>query len=192
MTSPHEGPPSLSNGVLAGLLVGALLGGGLTYLGVVAVASELRLRSGSAVVEAEVQGTRVMTSRRVGTTYEVRYAFTLPGAPETYTLRDETGRDGLWTAVPEDDWDAARASGKLAVRYLPEDPWSSRPVNSEFAPLGDAIAGLVLGLFLLLPCLLAIVVGIRGRRARAASAAHDCASGARSRAAVASPDGFNR
>lgn len=167
MNSPDAEPTKMSKGVIAGLLVGALLGGLLTYLGALAVASELRLRSGGEVVEAEVLDTRVMTTRRIGTTHEVLYAFTLPGAPEKYTLRDETGREGLWTAIPEDDWNAARASGKVAVRYLPEDPWLSRPVNSDAAPLGDSIAGLVLGLLLLLPCLLAVFVGLRSPRAPA-------------------------
>lgn len=168
MTDPQTTPRRSSFGLILGLGVGVLIGGAITYLGGVAIAAELRLRSGGDSVEADVLDTRVMTSRKLGTTYEVLYAFTLPGAPEKYTLGDGTGREGLWTAIPEDDWEAARASRKVAVRYLPGDPWVSRPVNAEHGPLGDSIAGLVLGLMILAPCLLLLVAVLRGPSAAAA------------------------
>ncbi|WAS90935.1 DUF3592 domain-containing protein [Nannocystis punicea] len=163
MTDPHAGTRTSLLGVILGLCVGALIGGTITYLGVVDTAAELRLRSGGDIVEADVLDTRVMTSRKIGASYEVQYAFTLPGGAETYTLSDGTGREGLWTALPEDDWNAARAARKVAVRYLPEDPWVSRPVNAGAAPLGDPIAGLVLGLLILVPCLLLLVRVLRRR-----------------------------
>lgn len=161
MTAAHPGTRRSSSGVLLGLRVGVLIGGAITYLGVVETEAELRLRSGGDIVEADVVGTRVMTGR--STTYEVRYAFTLPGAAETYTLRDATGREGLWTALPRGDWDSARASRKLAVRFLPEDPWVSRPVNSGAAPLGDSIAGIVLGLLIWVPSMVLFVRVLRSR-----------------------------
>ncbi|MDC0723159.1 DUF3592 domain-containing protein [Nannocystis bainbridge] len=157
MTDTQAGDRTSLLGVILGLSVGVLIGGGVTYLGVDATAAELRLRSGGDIVEADVLDTRVMKARNTGTTYEVRYAFTLAGAAETYTLSDGTGREGLWTALPVADWEAARASGKVAVRYLPGDPWVSRPVNAAAPPLGDSIAGLVLGLLIALPCLLLLV-----------------------------------
>ncbi|WP_434424831.1 hypothetical protein [Nannocystis pusilla] len=163
MTAAHPGSRTSSSGVLLGLRVGVLLGGTITYLGVVETAAELDLRSGGAIVEADVLDTRTMTGRSTGTTYEVRYAFTLPGAAETYTLSDATGREGLWTALPRSDWEAARASRKVAVRYLPEDPWVSRPVNSGAAPLGDSIAGIVLGLLIWVPSLILFVRVLRNR-----------------------------
>lgn len=156
-------PRRSSLGVILGLRIGVTIGAAITYLGVVDTAAELRLRGGGDLVEADVLDTRVMAARHTGTTYEVRYAFTLPGAAETYTLRDATGREGLWTAVPEGDWDAARASRKIAVRYLPEDPWVSRPVSVAAAPLGDSIAGVVLGFLIWVPSLLLFVRVLRRR-----------------------------
>ncbi|MCY0994945.1 DUF3592 domain-containing protein [Nannocystis sp. ILAH1] len=163
VTAAHPGSRTSSFGVLLGLRIGVLIGGAITYLGVVETEAELRLRGGGDIVEADVVDTRVMTARGSGTTYEVRYAFTLPGAAETYSLSDATGREGLWTALPRGDWDTARASRKVAVRYLPEDPWVSRPVNSGAAPLGDPIAGIVLGLLIWVPSLILFVRVLRSR-----------------------------
>lgn len=161
-----EAPPRRSSlGLILGLAVGVLLGGGLTYLGAVDIAAEMRLRGGGDIVEAEVLDTRIMSSRKVGTTHELLYSFTLPGDPQKYTLSDGTGRDELWTSVPEADWHTAEKSRKVSVRYLPENPWISRPVNSGAAPLGDPIAGLVLGLLILAPCLLGLFAVLRRRPA---------------------------
>ncbi len=161
MSDSRESPGKSSLGLILGLSAGLLIGGAITYLGVVAIAAEMRLRGGGETVEADVLDTRVMTSRKLGTTYEVQYSFTVPGAAPTYTRSDETGREGLWTALPEDDWITADASRKVAVRYLPEDPWVSRPVNGDGAPLGDSIAGLVLGLLVLVPSLLVLILVLR-------------------------------
>ena len=166
MTDTPASPRRSSFGLILGLCAGVLIGGAITYLGVVDIAAELRLRSGGDVVEADVLDTRVMTSRKIGTTHEVLYAFTLPNSPEKYTLSDGTGREGLWTAIPESDWEAARASRKVAVRYLPADPWVSRPVNADAAPLGDPIAGLVIGLLILAPSLLVLVLVLRPGRSQ--------------------------
>jgi hypothetical protein len=153
MSTPTAKP---SIGARIGLVIGLLLGGAITYVGAASIASELRLGDGAAEVEAQVLDTRIMKSRKTGTSYELRYQFELPGSPQVYSARDETGREGLWTAVPEDAWNAAQAANKVAVRYLPDDPWVNRPAKAN-APLGDAIAGLVIGLVIALPCLFGLL-----------------------------------
>lgn len=150
---------------LLGLLVGLALGSALTYLGALSVLGELRLRAGGSTVTATVRDTRVMRSTRQGDSFEVLYQFTLPGSSVVYSQRDETGRTDLWAGLPEADWQAAKKTKTVAVSYLPEDPWNNRPVRSDAMPLGDPIAGMVLGLVFALPCLLLSIGWVRRRSA---------------------------
>jgi hypothetical protein len=130
------------------LFICALGGGGvLTWLGIQTVRHELRLREKPAVADAKLTDTAtyVVTRNHIESTdYEVRYAFQLNG--QTFTCGDETGRDDLWaTMANKGDWDAARAAGTLQVTYLPDEPRINRPVLAGNAPLGDSLAGLILG-----------------------------------------------
>jgi len=156
--------------VLPILGVFVVFGGYLTYIGAGSIMRELRLRDGGHTIAAEVLGSRIMESRR-GTSHELRYRFQLPGSPIVYTMTDETGRDDLWASVASKaDWDAARSSGRVLVSYLPEDPTKNRPVQAGAMPLGDSIAGLVLGLMMAIPCAIGAVMMMIGRIRRAPAA----------------------
>lgn len=143
-------------------LVALLLGGALTWLGGDAVASELSLRAQKAVIDARVVDARILSGGQ-GRSYEVRYRFQVPGSAEVYDHRDGTGRSDLWASLRDEDaWLEAQARGLLPVTYLPKDPSVNRPVDAGAAPLGDSIAGLVLGLLVALLALATLVVQARG------------------------------
>lgn len=161
--APKKKPAVLA---VLGALVGVVLGGLLAYAGTVEVTTELRLREGAATVEARVRDSRIMTSSRTGDSYELQYSFELPGSSTVFSRTDATGRKDLWASVPEGDWQAARKSKKLSVSYLPADPWNNRPTHADEAPLGDAIAGVVLGLVFAVPCLLLLIFWLRRAAAR--------------------------
>jgi hypothetical protein len=158
-------PRKPSVAALLGLLVGLALGVLLTTLGALAVLGELRLRAGGSTAVATVRDTRVMRSTRSPDSFEVLYQFTLPGSAVVYSQRDETGRTNLWASLPEGDWQVAKKTKTLAVSYLPEDPWNNRPLRSAAMPLGDPIAGMVLGLVFAVPCLLLTVGWLKRRSA---------------------------
>ncbi len=154
--------------VTVALAVGA--GGGiLTRLGARQVADELALRRGSSVAQGTVLGQRVMRSRRAGTSYEVRYRFQLAGAGAVFSHSDATGRRELWAEMEQQAWRATQRGGSIPIAYLARDPWVNRPVAAGGAPLGDAIAGLVLGGVLALSGLISLVAVLR-RRGRASAA----------------------
>src|SRR5262249_20697579 len=73
--------------------------------------------------------------------YELRYRFRI--GSRDYTASDSFGRHDLWEEVPENDWQVAKVTGRIAIFYLPEDPDVSCPVARApgAMPLGDAIAG---------------------------------------------------
>lgn len=141
---------------LLGLLVGIAVGGGITWLGGQAIANEIELRLTGATTVATVTGSRVMRSRRSGDSLEVRYAFSLPGDPTVYRHQDETGRDDLWTSLEDAAvYGAAVSGGRVEVLYLPRAPGVNRPLHPGAAGWGgDQLAGLGLGLCILVPCLL--------------------------------------
>lgn len=156
--APKKRPAALA---ILGALVGLVLGTLLSYAGTIEVISELRLREGAATIEAKVRDTRIMTSTRTGDSFELQYTFEVPGSSTTYSRTDATGRTDLWASVPEGEWQAARKSKKLTVSYLPADPWNNRPAHADEMPLGDPIAGVVLGLVFALPCLLLLILWLR-------------------------------
>lgn len=159
MTAPASASPPRTERpsilALLGLLVGVAVGGGITWLGGQAIANEIELRLSGATTVATVTGSRVMRSRR-GETLEVRYAFSIPGDPTVYRHEDETGRSDLWTSVEDATvYGAAVSTGRLEVLYLPRAPSVNRPVRPGAAGWGgDQLAGLGLGLCILLPSLL--------------------------------------
>lgn len=165
-TGPPPGPARALPLLVCGLF-GLLLGVVLTVLGVGTVASEVSLRSSSSIVEARITGARITQIRQSGRSYELTYRFQVPGKSASYDHRDGTGRTNLWASVEDEEtWRAAKARGTVSVRYLPSDPFVNRPVKSGASPLGDPIAGLVIGLFIAIPSLLLCIVQIRGLRRR--------------------------
>jgi hypothetical protein len=164
-------PPKRSAGAIIGGLIALVLGGALAWLGSREMLSELVLRSSHQTVDASVVDSRIMQSRKTGKSYEVQYRFSVPGSRETYTKRDETGRDNLWTSLADEEvWREARRAGRVRVMYRADDPWVNRPEKAGAMPLGDNIAALILGLIIALPGLLLVIFQLRGPRALAAPA----------------------
>lgn len=129
----------------------------ITYVGAAEIGPELEIRTTGTRTQAKVTDMRVMERRR-STSYDLRYRFKVKG--RTYTVKDATGRENLWTGVPEDEWRAAKKNGKIPIVFLKREPWHNRPVNAGL-PLGDKVAGLGLGLTLLLGGLFALGMAVR-------------------------------
>ena len=144
-----------------------LIGVSIVGLAIVIVAAreivnDGALATGAVTVEARVTGTRVVTSRRSGESYEVRYAFQVGG--QTYMYKDETGRTDLWATISRDAWEAARQKRTVEVAYLPADPSVNHAVARPSDRLFGLIAGLVVGLLCMLPALLWGVSAFRRSR----------------------------
>jgi hypothetical protein len=166
-TAPTPGKRSV--GAIVGGLIALLLGGALAWLGSREMVREISLRASHETVDAPLVDSRIMQSRKAGKTYEVQYRFSVPGSRETFTRRDETGRDNLWTSLADEEaWREARRAGRVRVIYRADDPWVNRPERAGAMPLGDNIAGLILGLVIALPGLLVVVFQLRGPRPAAA------------------------
>ena len=113
------------------------------------VRGDWKLKRSSAIVQAQVVDTRVSRTEHGRTCYDVRYRFRTSERGPWYTRAEPgTGRAALWTELPKDEWDRARATGRLAVAYLPEDARINRPASVRSSSARDSIAGLVIGLIL--------------------------------------------
>jgi hypothetical protein len=156
--------PMAALGTLLVCLLCTTGGGAITWLGSAALVNAARLTFEGQVVDAVVTDARVMQSRR-GTSFEVRYAFSVPGDPARYTAEDETGRANLWeTLADEPTWRAATTVGHVQVQYLPSDPHVNRPLAGTGASFGeDQAAGLGLGLCLLIPSVLVALGTVWGQ-----------------------------
>lgn len=130
----------------------ALGGAPIVVLAGLDLGPEVALRTTGERVAATVTDHRTMRSSRRGTSHQVRYRFEWAG--HRYTHSDATGRSNLWTSLPESDWNRAVKSGKVPVLVLPQAPRHNRLVAARF-PLGDKLAGLGLGLTLLVGGVLA-------------------------------------
>jgi hypothetical protein len=97
---------------------------------------------------AHVAQARVVEQRDGPRGPEVRYAFTAPGHGGEFFARGTLGRGSLWVPISQPAWAAAQASGTIAVRYHPEDPWTNQPVGRVGYPVADSFC--LWGLFLLL------------------------------------------
>lgn len=126
-------------GRLAPLLLLALAPLVGTAFALLDVRDELALRT-----RGRTTGARIVEVRPVN--HEVRYRFELPDTPLAYSRAESTGRHDLWSELPERVYRLAVVSGRLAVVYLPDDPWANRPVAVApgIAPLGDPLAAGVL------------------------------------------------
>mgnify|MGYP006429786047 CR=1 FL=1 len=138
-------------------LFGVAGGVPITYLGAAEIGPEIEVRTTGTRTQAKVTDTRIMKRRR-STSYGLRYRFKFKG--KTYTVKDATGSTNLWTGVPEDEWRKAKKTGTIPILFLKRDPWHNRPVNAGL-PLGDKVAGLGLGLTVLLGGLFALGMGAR-------------------------------
>jgi len=107
------------------------------------VLNESKLREHGKQVLANVIDSRITKDRkRQKTNYELKYSFTLPFSSELYNRSDVTGRRDLWSTLPREQWDNARATGSLLVVYLPKNPWINHPCAD---PNQDPEGGLLVG-----------------------------------------------
>jgi uncharacterized protein DUF3592 len=159
-TQPHKPQKSLLVDII---LIGVfILGLALVIVAAREIVNDSALATGAVTIEARVTEMRVMTSRRSGESYEVRYAFQAGG--QTYTYKDETGRTNLWATISQKAWEAARQKRTVEVAYLPADPWVNHAVARPSDRLFGYIAGLVVGLICMLPALLWGVSAFRRSR----------------------------
>lgn len=156
-------PPPQGKGAPILLVLIALLGAGIVYASVGDLVRGNSLGADAVTIEARVVDTRVMTSRKRGDSYELRYTFDVGG--RTYSYTDATGRRDLWATLEEDAWRTARSRAVVEVQYLPSDPWNNRPIHLASSPIFGAVCGGLTGLTLMLPAILMIVGAIRRRSA---------------------------
>ncbi len=128
-------------GTLVGLVFG-LFGGFLVVMGGLEAYRAQRLSDHGVTADARAFDCSIVrASGHEG--YQLHYELALGG--ETYSATDATGRRGLWQEVPYETWEAARTTGTIAVRYLPEDPWVSTPEVSVADATGDRMVEMILG-----------------------------------------------
>ena len=126
-----------------------LLGGLFTFIAWPDVRDARRLKRSRAFTDAEV-----VAADNSGTLsspeYRVRYRFRVEGRDDWLT-RGEPGtvRTDLWSTLPKDEWERAKATGRVRVVYLPEDPRVNRAASAESSAAGDSTGGLALGLILM-------------------------------------------
>ncbi len=152
---PQPKLPSRATVVILTLMALALLAFGiLNRLDTVA------LEKSDKVVDARVTNSRIVTGKRT-TTYEVQYSFVPSPGTEAIGRADLLGRKDLWSTIPEEDWNKAVRSLRLAVRVDPAKPGNNAPVAGmpkaidEYCFIG--VGGLLL--------LFAIYEGIRRSKA---------------------------
>jgi hypothetical protein len=160
---PRANPPSPWALVLVGLFF-ALGSVPIGILSGMEIGPELTLRASGKRAQATVTESRVMHSRRMGDSFEVRYRFKVKG--HTYTHQDATGRTNLWSSLPEENYKRAVQSKRVAVLYLGQSPKHNRPVHSGAMPLGDVLAGFGLAGMMGLLGLFSLGRGVFGLRAR--------------------------
>jgi hypothetical protein len=165
MTSEQNAQPQ-GWGVPLLFIVGFAIGVGITFVGVRDLMRMSSLGDDAITVDARITDTRVMTSRKRGDSYEVRYAFEVAG--RSYSYNDSTGRTDLWVPLEKEAWERARADAKTPVQYLPADPWNNRPVHHASGGIFDRVAGIVVGFFCMVPALLWAFAGIKRFRTRKA------------------------
>ena len=152
----YDSPNEPAAKVIVGCAFGAFVGIALFSYGVAALVNQKRLDERGLTIAARVTEARHMLEIGEGThdSFEVRYAFEVPGHPGTFTATDEFHRSNLWvTTDGRAEWEGAQATGQVQVRYLPDNPRFNRLVTHHGLPIFDCATVIVLGLALLLPCL---------------------------------------
>ena len=72
---------------------------------------------------------------------DVRYRFQVPGDGHWYGASDLLGQRSVWTPITREARDQAHGQGqRLAVAYLPENPWANRLRGQAGDPLAGSIA----------------------------------------------------
>ena len=138
-----------------------LFGTVMSGFSLLSLIAELRLEAANGRATAQVTDSRI-SHGKYQTNYDIRCQFQAPGREEAFTCSDSTGRRNLWTGLPEDKWNKARAVGTVEVVYRLDDPWVNHPVDTSASPMGDALTGLVvLGIG---PILLALLAGFGAAR----------------------------
>ena len=128
------------------VVLSAVLGVAFTALGVCGVMQAVALQRSKSVAVARVVESRMMTTRRGGVSYEIRYRFSpAPGSPEI-GRSDFLGRSNLWSPLPEADWQAATATNRLSVRFDSSQPGNNAPDVAVPGSLGDSSTLLCLGI----------------------------------------------
>lgn len=115
--------------VVESVFAGVLMAGCLLVL--VHKVDSFRLRRDGVPVEAEVTGWEQSSHHGRGSHAAnlVRYAFTVPGRPESFSATDffPFVEENAWVDIPRDLWEQTRQTRKLRVVYLPSDPRKNRP-----------------------------------------------------------------
>lgn len=157
---PQPASPLVINLLLIGCFIA---GAAIVVMGAMGIVNEGALDEGALPAVARVTDTRIMTSTNSGDSYELRYAFEVGG--QTYTYRDETGREDLWASLTHEGWVRARTAGTVNILYLPSDPWVSQPVERANDGVFDKLAGMCVGFFCMAPAFLWVFGAIKRRRA---------------------------
>lgn len=160
-------PPQPASPIVINLLfIGCFIAGlAIVVVGAMGIVNEGALGDGALPAQARVTDTRIMTSTKSGDSFELRYAFDVDG--QTYTYRDETGREDLWASVTHEAWVDARNTGSVHILYLPSDPWVSQPRDKATSGIFDKLAGMCVGFFCMAPAFLWVFGAIKRRRASA-------------------------
>ena len=159
---PLRPVPFVMNLIVAlGLFCGA---GGLGVLAGAESIGSAVLTSVGETHTAKVTDSRVMSARKTGKSYELRYRLKLPSGA-VVTASDFTGRQDLWVSLPKADWDQAVRQGTLAVQVVPQHPSLNAPVAGRMNDIGDLLAGFVMAGLLAL-CGLAVAWTAWKRRPR--------------------------
>lgn len=97
----------------------------------------LALQDGRAAATAVA---RITAHRSTPQGEEIRYAFEVPGSPETFHAVDLTRWGDLWVPVSTPVWQQALRDGRqIRVLYLPENPWVNQAAGQQGSPLGVSL-----------------------------------------------------
>jgi hypothetical protein len=143
------------------LILGVLLSVVFIFLGSAAVANEDLLKSHGIATDAIVTDTQRDTGRYGESGYKLHYQFQPEAGGDWYSYSDELDRRNLWYSPSMAEWELAQSTQRIRILYLPDDPWINRPVDES--PVGDAIAGMVLGLMAAGLCVVGVAGYIRRR-----------------------------
>jgi tetratricopeptide (TPR) repeat protein len=126
------------------VLVCLIFSPAMIYLGLSSLYDDYELRSRGATVEARLTDTEVEKISGNRESYHVKYEFTLEGGKTRYSCSDRTGRRNIWCGVTAEQWRLTQATQRVAVRYLPDRPWTNQPVHGTIS-IYDSMGGVLAG-----------------------------------------------